>query len=129
MRVELIPERWAGMGENVCVVMWRIAWGTSRRVRSWRRVWIRPASGRRVVGSEGSWESSSEASWSWCWDLSLEELPRWMGLRRGREEKGEDGRRALAGLDFLMRLECAAVDWKDIVACVGCSRGIKECDV
>lgn len=111
VRVEESPEREGGMGVNVWVVMWRIAWGTSRRERSVRRVWIRAVEGRRVVGSEEEGVSSSEEEG--CWDLSLEEGPRAMGLRRGREEKGE--RRGVEGVDFLMRLECAAVVWKDIV--------------
>jgi hypothetical protein len=116
------------MGEKALVVMCRIAWGTSRREGSWR-VCRRPASGRRVVGSEEVGEVSSSESEGWFWSLEeLLPLLRWMGLRRGREEKGD--RRAVVGVDFLMRLECAAVVWKDIV-CVarGGSRRIKECDV
>ena len=124
MRVELRPERVGGIGVNVLLVIWRIACGTSRSVRSVRRVWIRPASGRRVVGSEELEEEGVSSSESWDWDCSFEELPaRAMGLRRGREEKAEEGRRALAGLDFLMRLECAAVVWKDIVGTVVVGHG------
>lgn len=88
-------------------------------------MWIKAVEGRRVVGSEEEGVSSLESE-SWDWDLSLEEGPRAMGLRRGREEKGE--RRGVEGVDFLMRLECAAVVWKDIVR-GGCSRRVKECDV
>lgn len=108
MRTLLKPP-FSGNGSNICPRTYWITCATSR-------------SDRLVVKSAASpWSSrrSPKKSSSSVAGRSGLETERWTGLRRGREENGEVAERLIRGfrlLGFVMREECAAENWRGILA-------------